>query len=1021
MPPKPKSKKRSGAVEILVAGDVCLDVVGVPIPEKPTEFSAENWRLTGEIRTHFLPGGAMLLAEFIRAPRLAQAQEQAGKEAEKQIKSERLKDTAAGERRHHLLQAARHTVEDEIAGPRPKRPVGITDGASGELYVDEFLAIAERLRRDEIVHSLLALAQFPSTAKENDKRKTLRVDEAHGYSGPPQGDPKLVIAYPETRTPPKIIVLDDTGNRFRKHEPSNPWPPQLQEHAPKNDAPLIVYKLHRPLPCGPEGRNTLWTETVTHHPFNRIVVTSVDDLRELGIPVSLGLSWERTALDVVWNLLNVPALVELKNCPRLIVRLGESGAVYWQHRNPPAEKNDRKMPETHRAWLIYDPCEIEGSFTARFNHRGNMVALGSAFTAALVQHLATTAATDFSALLAMPPLPNGQDKPPMEAPVLSGIRAGLLASRRLLQRGFGNSLEEPRYPEAELFEPAEEDDASFACRPVPIIPGALQPDRAYWRLLEDIFTDAPSELRTAVELTATASKPEKSLRVDASPNDVAAADPKTRAAHLLNQAPIAVFAKALRTYDRREIENYRALYSLMRDYIRLREPERPLSVAVFGPPGAGKSFGVKQVAKALTEQNQQRPIVDLTFNLSQYQTAEELAAAFHLVRDLVLQGRIPLVFFDEFDAALAGHKLAWLRYFLAPMQDGQFLDRGVLHPIGQAIFVFAGGTCDTYQDFAVHAPGSESEKDFKTAKGPDFLSRLRGALDVPSLNYVLPQGPHAPSRPGTFDPYGPIENYPCEAAILLRRAGVIAYQLGIKGPTLKDAKDALRISPEVLRTFLYLPKFEHGNRSLEALLDMSHLYGNRNYTSSLLPPPVHAAMHANPVHLEQLVGTGYPFPQSERETIARAIHTTYLASKPTNVDPLALLEWDEPRFPDHLKQSNLEQADHIATKLQFVGLWFRKTPPGTPAPDLVRMEQIIQEHLEFLAQFEHDRWAAQRRRQGWSAGRDNSPASKVPALKLHNCLIPWNKLTPDQQKLDHDTIRAIPRHLAAAGYEIVKP
>ena len=173
----------------------------------------------------------------------------------------------------------------------------------------------------------------------------------------------------------------------------------------------------------------------------------------------------------------------------------------------------------------------------------------------------------------------------------------------------------------------------------------------------------------------------------------------TKAAALLSQAPIAVFAGALRTYDRREIENYRALYSLLHDYIRLREPERPLSVAVFGPPGAGKSFGVKQVAKALTEHNQKRPLVDLTFNLSQYQTADELAAAFHLVRDLVLQGKIPLVFFDEFDTALNVQKLAWLRYFLAPMQDGLFLDRGTLHPIGQAIFVFAGGTCDCERPF----------------------------------------------------------------------------------------------------------------------------------------------------------------------------------------------------------------------------------------------------------------------------------------------------------------------------------
>ncbi len=32
--------------------------------------------------------------------------------------------------------------------------------------------------------------------------------------------------------------------------------------------------------------------------------------------------------------------------------------------------------------------------------------------------------------------------------------------------------------------------------------------------------------------------------------------------------------------------------------------------------------------------------------------------------------RIPLVFWDEFDTSLDGRPLGWLRYFLAPMQDG---------------------------------------------------------------------------------------------------------------------------------------------------------------------------------------------------------------------------------------------------------------------------------------------------------------------------------------------------------------
>src|SRR5437870_2877266 len=60
----PEPKK----ITVLVAGDVCLDVVGIPVaaPSQKAD-EADNWRLTGEIRTSYLPGGAFQLAEFVRA------------------------------------------------------------------------------------------------------------------------------------------------------------------------------------------------------------------------------------------------------------------------------------------------------------------------------------------------------------------------------------------------------------------------------------------------------------------------------------------------------------------------------------------------------------------------------------------------------------------------------------------------------------------------------------------------------------------------------------------------------------------------------------------------------------------------------------------------------------------------------------------------------------------------------------------------------------------------------------------
>ncbi len=156
--------------------------------------------------------------------------------------------------------------------------------------------------------------------------------------------------------------------------------PLLSKSGKKAKPPLIVYKLHRPLPKPAGASNALWDTVAKDHPLNRIVVVSVEDLREMGAPISRGLSWERTATDVTWQLLNHPELKPLMDCPRLIIRLGESGAIYWQR--PDASR----MPcapgeESVAAWLVYDPTQIEGSVQARFDQRGWMVGNGSAFVA----------------------------------------------------------------------------------------------------------------------------------------------------------------------------------------------------------------------------------------------------------------------------------------------------------------------------------------------------------------------------------------------------------------------------------------------------------------------------------------------------------------------------------------------------------------------------------------------------------------------------------------------------------------
>jgi tRNA A37 threonylcarbamoyladenosine biosynthesis protein TsaE len=56
----------------------------------------------------------------------------------------------------------------------------------------------------------------------------------------------------------------------------------------------------------------------------------------------------------------------------------------------------------------------------------------------------------------------------------------------------------------------------------------------------------------------------------------------------------------------------RSVKNAMQEYLQLKRPETPLAVAVFGPPGAGKSFAIKEIAKHMGIDKD----AQLTFNLS---------------------------------------------------------------------------------------------------------------------------------------------------------------------------------------------------------------------------------------------------------------------------------------------------------------------------------------------------------------------------------------------------------------------
>ena len=66
----------------------------------------------------------------------------------------------------------------------------------------------------------------------------------------------------------------------------------------------------------------------------------------------------------------------------------------------------------------------------------------------------------------------------------------------------------------------------------------------------------------------------------------------------MNKVPSVRFGK-LCTIDRTEVESFRSISNLMSEYLKSPNNSRPLSIAVFGSPGSGKSFVVTEIAESI--------------------------------------------------------------------------------------------------------------------------------------------------------------------------------------------------------------------------------------------------------------------------------------------------------------------------------------------------------------------------------------------------------------------------------------
>jgi hypothetical protein len=802
---------------------------------------------------------------------------------------------------------------------------------------------------------------------------------------------------------PRILVIDDGALGFRhctaNREPHACWP-ELIEAGPEKAAHVewIVLKMASPL-----GGGDLWQTLKEKWKEKLVVVAAARDLRRENIVLAQGLSWEQTAEDLLKQLDNHAALRDLANCRHLLVTLRGDGALWLA---------DPSKREKRRSQLVFDPTFGEGEWEQGAGGKLGAYGFLSLMAASIAWRLWQT---------------NPNDEP--EPNLLPAMRAGLSACRILREQGNGKASEdgdasrqvEPAgYPfdllAAELQKPI------FTKKPAQPGSGNCEPIiDSVDKLAFDFGSVAIPSLDSLSPLNA---KSSSGLSNEAAAWTILGTNTETASLTIGSDStkPVPLFGPARRlalfgpaalpdipcayfgdmlSMDRGDVEALRSIKQLMLRY-REKPTKQALSLAVFGAPGSGKSFGLKQIAWGVF--GEKNPILE--FNLSQFASSTDLYGAYHQVRDKVLAGFTPVVFWDEFDTS----DYKWLQYLLAPMQDGVFQEGQLTHSIGRCVFIFAGGTSYDYEHFGPREnqeSGEDNEQQkarrhWVMSKGPDFKSRLSAYLNILGPNPRL-LFDHDAALAGKC----PWHDDPSDVSYPIRRAILLRGLLGAKKPD-----QVLAIDRGLLTALLEVGHYRNGARSMEKLIALLKGPDGEPPSRARLPHRDQLELFVKDVdNFYELLRPRNPFGDSLLE-LAKASHRRYLKTiegKPVENEASAR-PWEG--LSAELKLSNFAAVERTPEILSLVGCTLE---PGSSTPEeKAAVEKVLKQYVDILAREEHNGWWDAKRLQGWRFGRER----KNERLE-HPLMIPYDHLPDWEKNKDRMTIGEYPDMVREAGLKIV--
>lgn len=167
----------------------------------------------------------------------------------------------------------------------------------------------------------------------------------------------------------------------------------------------------------------------------------------------------------------------------------------------------------------------------------------------------------------------------------------------------------------------------------------------------------------------------------------------------------------------------------------------------------------------------------------------------------------------------------------------------------------------------------------------------------------------------------------------------------------------------------------------------------------------------DPRTVREFISLNIPIEDSSlREILAENIHKEYQKNQYEefkNNDP-STRNWEE--LNESLRNSNLQQADHIFRKLQEISYNLRKVEDKE-----INIIEFSDEEVEIMSEMEHGRWNAERLLDGWTWGKEKDVEKKISPY-----LVSWDELSEEVREWDRQTVRKIPEFLASVGFEIYR-